>query len=363
MGKFYIIYGDNDLAIKKRAVTLVRDLANISSSETGDNFSSDSCDTEVINGDVTNFDEILNALINDLQTPPFLTAQKTVFLRYFKDLERLINPNNKLGDELMLLLLNQSYDSNINLVIESPSGIVDLRKSNAKKLKNVAIFEQIEAVKMSDKNYQNLRIDIIQHLVDANHKKISHDAMRFLAESIASESGVLESELEKLFVYLGSDNNITLDICKKVCSKTPESLTYLFTGSLLDKDLKNSIKLLGALIDNGEVEMRIMAAISSELQKVVQTRLAMEELKVTKNLNPRTFDSLDPNLKSQYPNNFLLKQHPFRAYKLCEGALSWDKSAIANAFKAASQANLLLVSGQGTPRHILEQLIFSICTK
>jgi DNA polymerase-3 subunit delta len=362
MANFYIIYGENELAVKKRAVALAKEFANIDSENNSeDNLSSDHCSTEIILGDNMSLEAVVNSLISELQTPPFLTAQKTVFLRYFKDIEKLLNPNNKLGEQLLETLLNHDYDENINLIIESPEGTLDLRKANNKKIKNIAILESFNNLKLSDRKYQELKSEIIRENVAKNGKKISHDALRFLCEALPNDTGVMENEIEKLTIYLGEEVNISLDVCQKVCAKTPESLIYLFTNSLMEKNLSSSIKLLDVLIDNGEVEMKIMAAIASEVQKIVQTRLAMEELQVQNNLNPRTFDNIDAALKLKYPNNFLLSQHPFRAFKLCEAALAWNKENIAYALKVASEANLAIVSGKMAPRTVLEQLIFAIC--
>jgi DNA polymerase-3 subunit delta len=364
MGKFYIIYGENELAVKKRSLALAKEFADIKSENSGDdNLSSDNCSTEIISGDTMGFDEVLNHLTSELQTPPFLTPEKTVFLRYFKDLEKLINPTSKLGESLLETLLNSSYDSNINLIIEAPEATLDLRKANAKKIKGVATLESFENLKLSDKKYQEMKSEIIRDAVQKNGKTISHDAVRFLCEALPNDSGVMANEIEKLVIFLGEEKNISLATCQEVCAKTPESLIYLFTNALIEKNLASSIKLLDTLIANGEVEMRIMVAISNEVQKIVQTRLAMEELQVQHNLHPGTFNSIDVVLKNKYPNNFLLKQHPFRAFKLCESALSWDKDAIAHALKCTSEANLAIVSGKMPPRSALEQLIFQLCRK
>ncbi len=361
MGKFYIIYGENELAIKKRATAIAKKLAFPSDDNSGDSeLSSDSCSTEIIQGDNMTFAEAINCFISELQTPPFLTPEKTIFLRYFKDIDKLINPTDKLGESLLNTLLNHDYDDNINIVIESPDGVIDLRKANAKKIKAVATLETFENLKLNDRKYQELKSEIIRETVSKNGKTIAPDAVRFLCEALPNDSGVMDNEIEKLVIYLGDEKNISLDTCQKLCAKTPESLIYLFTNAVMEKNLSTSVKMLDTLIDNGEVEIKIMISLSNELQKVVQTRLAMEQLQI-KNLNPRSFDDIDSSLKNQYPNNILLKMHPFRAFKVCEMANAWNKNEIAKALQLASEANLAIVSGKMPPRRVLEQLLFNLC--
>ena len=50
-----------------------------------------------------------------------------------------------------------------------------------------------------------------------------------------------------------------------------------------------------------------MYALSGEFQKLIQTRLAMKQLKLTR-VTPRTFDSLPESLKKEFPDNPLLKR-------------------------------------------------------
>ena len=80
-------------------------------------------------------------------------------------------------------------------------------------------------------------------------------------------------------------------------------------------------------------------------------------------LNPKTFDYIPADIKAQHPDNALLKMHPFRAFKVCESAASWTNEKLAKALKIAAETNLSLVSGNGTPRMLLEQMVIKICTQ
>ena len=89
----------------------------------------------------------------------------------------------------------------------------------------------------------------------------------------------------------------------------------------------------------------------------------MAELGVDPNrLHAGTFQSIPADVKEKFPANPLLKMHPFRAFKVCESAAKWNRENIAAALKIAADTNLALVSGNGSPRMLLEQMILKICT-
>ena len=105
-----------------------------------------------------------------------------------------------------------------------------------------------------------------------------------------------------------------------------------------------------------------MYALSGEFQKLIQTRLAMKQLKLTR-VTPRTFDSLPESLKKEFPDNPLLKLHPFRAFKTCEGAAGFTDAELAGNLEAVRNASRALVSGGGEPRIILEQLVLRLTAR
>lgn len=351
MGKFYLIYGNDEQAVKKKS-------AAIANSLTQDNTQ---CDTEVISGDNGKYDDILQQLINNLQTPPFLTPEKLVFLRYFIYADKLASSSDELTSTAIELLLNP--DDAVHVIIECIQNAPDMRKSNAKKLKNAAEVIVCDAIKSTDKNFSSIRSDEIKNYLQSQGKTIANDALKFLVDTLGSNSGILDNELEKICTYMGSDSKITLDICRMLCTRTPESVIYFFTGALLDKDLKSALSTLSDLIQSGEAEIRIMASVNNSLSDLVKSLNAMAELNIDPNrVHAGTFNSIPVDLKERFPDNPLLKMHPFRAFKVCESAAAWSDEKLAKALKIAAETNLALVSGSGNQRMQLEQMVLKICT-
>ena len=86
----------------------------------------------------------------------------------------------------------------------------------------------------------------------------------------------------------------------------------------------------------------------------------MRELGIT-HATPRSFDNLPADVKSRFPDNPLLKCHPFRAYKMCEAAQKLGGHKIAEKLAAIRNASCAAVSGSGDARILIEQLILKLC--
>lgn len=352
MGKIYLIYGSDEQAVKKNASAVAADIIENSNGQ---------CDLETVSGDGAKYEDIMQEFISDLQTPPFLTPEKLIWLKYFIYADKLLSASDESGTAALELLL--SCDENIHVIIECTQNPPDMRKSNAKKLKNIADIIVCDAIKATDKNFSAIRSQEIKERLQSEGKSIAPDALKFLVDTLGSNSGVLNNELEKICTFMGNDTKVTLDICRTLCARTPESVIYFFTGALLEKNLKASLATLSDLIQGGEAEIRIMAAVNNSLSDLVKSLNAMSELGIDPNrVHPGTFNSIPADLKERFPNNPLLKMHPFRAFKVCESALAWDSAKLAKALQIAAQTNLSLVSGNGNPRMQMEQMILKICT-
>jgi hypothetical protein len=78
--------------------------------------------------------------------------------------------------------------------------------------------------------------------------------------------------------------------------------------------------------------------------------------------SPGAFENISDELKAKYPDNPLIKLHPYRAFKMCEAAARLDGAAIARKLTLIRNASRALVSGGGKPRIILEQLTIKLCS-
>ncbi len=355
MGKLYVITGDDEFAVKERSRALAVELG-------GEAFEEDPA-VEIIPGDSDTLkpDEIAGRCLEALRTPPFLCASKLVWLRHFLNFDVFNAKDPAPVYQELQAMLTAPLSDEVTVLLDGFN--LDMRKQFGKALKSAKVeIETLSLPKTSDRRYAEDRRMSIRAICQELGKGIDSDAAAYLAETLAGDSGLLRNELDKLACYVGNSQRITLADCRAVCSRTPETVSWEFTGAIVSRNIPTAMRLLDILISQGEPEMRLMAALSGEFQKQIQTRLAMQQLNLTR-VNARTFDGLPPDLKEKFPNNPLLKLHPFRAFKICEAAANFSDAELVRNLELVRNANRALVSGGGDRRIILEQLVIKLTAR
>lgn len=352
MGKLYLITGDDEFAVKERSRALAFQLSGGPPEQ--------NVAVEIIDGDNAELKltEIAANFLNALRTPPFLCDEKIVWLRHFPDFDLFSGKKSDGVYQEIASWLGSELPADVTVLLDGFG--FDGRKSFGKSLKAAgAEIEILNTIKSTDKRYADDRRLNIGEICRQAGKTIEPTAVQFLVETIGGDSGTLRNELEKLFCYTGSNPAVTLEDCRSICSKTSETVSWEFTGAIASRNLPLALRLLGVLLRQGEPEIRLMATLSGEYQKLIQTKLAMRQLQITR-VSPRTFDSLPASVKEEFPDNPLLKLHPFRAFKVYEGALNTSDAELIRNLNLVRNASRALVSGGGDRRIILEQLVIKL---
>jgi len=349
MSELHIIYGDDDFARKERARQRVSALLG------GPIDGNPALEMIAGDGDASP-DEAAAEFLSVLRTPPFLEPHRVVWLRHFDELDRFgdAKPGSAYAEAADMLCVKERPDDT-DIVLDGRA--LDQRKSFAKKLKAAgAVIESCSVGRPGDRNQAAFRRRGVEDFFAAEGKSIDTAACQYLLETIGGDSGTFKMELEKLLAYVGTADRVTLADCRAVTSRTPEALGWEFSSAISDGKLAPALQILGQLLDSGVVEVQILGILASDCQKMVQTRLAMKELKITR-VNPRTFDNIPDDVRAAAPGNPLLKLHPYRAFKLCEGAARLPEAELARRLKLIRDTGRMLVSSGMDKRLALEQLV------
>ena len=349
MAELHVISGDDDFARKERARQRVSALLG------GPIDGNPALEIVAGDGDASP-DEAAAELLAVLRTPPFLEPHRVVWLRHYDELDRFgdAKPGSAYA-EVAAMLCDKERPDDTDIVLDGRN--LDQRKSFAKKLKAAgAVLESCTTARPNDRNQAAFRKRSVEDFFAAEGKSIDSDGCQYLLETIGGDSGTFKMELEKLLAYVGSADRVTLADCRAVASRTPEALGWEFSSAISDGKLALALQILGQLLDSGVVEMQILGILASDCQKMVQTRLAMKELKITR-VNPRTFDNLPEDVRAAAPGNPLLKLHPYRAFKLCEGAARLPETELARRLRYIRDAGRMLVSSSMDKRIVLEELV------
>ena len=356
MGRLLIISGDDDFARKQRAREAASMLTGCDEPENAENM-------EIIPGDLPELkpDVIAGRFLEALRTPPFLSPDKIVWMRHHPDLdgwtgEKLPPVVRELTEYLLSAL-----PEGVAVLIDGPG--VDKRKLFYRNLlKNGAEIEIFSVSRATDRNFAETRRNVLHEFAKSTGKRLSAEAMQYLTEVIGGDSGILANELNKLACYTGNAGEITVDDCRAIVSRTPEAVVWEYTEAIQRGQCERALRDLALLDLHGEAgaELRLIAALSNTFQRSLNLRAAMRELGITRP-TPSAFERIGEDKKAQFPDNPLIKLHPYRAFKMCEAALREDGAALAAKLTMIRDANRALVSGGGDPRIILEELTRKLC--
>ena len=350
MGQLFIITGDDDFARKERAREIIDELV------------SDPEDPrlEVVSGDAPDLkpEAIAGTFLESLRTPPFLTGEKVVWLRHFPDLDLFGNPREGSAAAAVAEYLSAPLPQEVSVVIDGPG--FDLRRAGAKAIKKAgALVESFSTARPGDRGAADDRRAEVVSICQAAGKRIAADAVAYLIEVVGGDSGVLRNELRKLVCYIGGAEAITLADCQSIISRTPETVGWEYTAAIHAGKPGQALRLLDILLREREAEMRIISLLSNEFQKLIQTRLALRELGISR-VYPGVFDAVPEEVRARYPDNPLLKMHPYRAFKSCEAAAGISDAELAEKVTLIRTAARHLVSGVGDRRMVLEQLTLKL---
>ena len=356
MGKFYIISGDDDFARKQRARETAAMLCGSDEPETAD------C-MEIIPGDLPELksEDIAGRFIDAMRTPPFLCPQKVIWMRHHPDLDYFTT--SSAGALELAEMLSSPLPDDVAVLMDGPG--LDKRKTVFKNwVKCGAAVEFFTVAKNTDRNFAETRKGALNEIIRNSGKRLRPDAMQYLIDVIGGDSGNFASELEKLVCFAGDAQEITLDDCRAIVSRTPEAVIWEYTDAIQRGDRFTALQTLAMLNSQSEpgLELRLISMLSNSLQKQLNTKMAMQELNISR-VNPSTFDNISSELRAKFPDNPLLKLHPYRAFKMCESAAKLSGSDAAGKLTLIRDTSRALVSGGGTPKILLEQLTIKLTAK
>jgi DNA polymerase-3 subunit delta len=166
---------------------------------------------------------------------PFGSEKKLIVCKEFekvKDKQALIPYIESPAEFSVVALLHQGKISNLTA---EPYALLQ---------KNNFIFEAKELKGES----------LIKWLIDyaeSNNKLLSAENAQLLAEISGENRSMLESQLEKIFTFIGSKNEITYDIIKELSTALKEYTIFDLQNSLAVQNKAEALKIAFNLLDNG----------------------------------------------------------------------------------------------------------------
>ena len=368
MGRLFLISGNEDFTVKERAYELIVSLC-------GENPEENTA-LEIIRGDddTEKFGPVLERFLAALETPPFLSPEKYVWLKHFNKFDdAFAEPSSKKKKSRIDLIgdfLKDGLPKELTVVIDGTG--LDRRKAFYKLCEKLAresggALEWHEKADPKAKGYAQMLHRKIREMISQYDKRIDEQGAAFLAETIGGDAARLKNEIEKLVAYTGENRQATLEDCLAVCSRNTETLSWEFSSALAAKDAPKALSLIPGILETleqergssgGRGELALISAAHSEFRNLLSAKCEAERYSIPPRANADYFYNLFESRKGEENSSFF-SLHPFRAFKLWENSTRFSDEEISRAFGSIFSANRQMVSG-GDMRLALENLVIKI---
>jgi len=358
-----LICGEDEYAVKQRAKQLYQQWCD----ELG------GLDHETIEAAVSNSGEALAAIARlreALQTLPFFGSGKVIWLRdcNFLGDERAASAQavtETLAD-LVEELKTFSWQG-VRLLISAAK--VDKRKTFFKTLDKIGSVENFSGWSADDKDWANRAEVEARSAIRARQKEITEEALAELVNRIGPHPRLLDSEIEKLCLFVGNRKQIEAGDVAAVCTRNKTARAFALGDALGDRDLprllrrldeelwelkfnsqKSEIGLLYGLIAKVRAmlllkEMLREGWIKAEMDynrfKAQLERVPAEELPADRRFNP-------------------LALNPYVLYKALPHAKKYSQDELVRAMDLLLRCNQRLVSSGLDEALVLQQALVQI---
>lgn len=325
---------------------------------------------ETIDGAVGNSAEAaerIDSTIQALLTFAFFGGSKLVWLK----------SANFLGDdqigraEAVLVALEKLVetlesglpDGTIFLLSASP---VDKRRSFYKTLQKLAKTQVIDALDTSKSGWEEGAAMLVREVATACGLSFTGDSAELLALMTGGDRRQIDSEVEKLDLYLGSERRaVTEEDIRLIVPVSHVGAVFELGNALSARKTARALELLDLLMFHGESAVGILfASIIPTVRSLMLARDLMTRHRIPKQVNPFGFakqlerlpasatDHL-PRKKDGTLNTFALGHAAIHAHRFTDAELR-------AAFHACLEANAQLVTSAIEAKVVLTQLIVRI---
>ena len=359
----FLICGDDDLAVKQRA----RALFNQWSAELG------GMDHETLDASVANSGDALKTigrLKEALQTLPFFGSGKAV---WFKDC-------NFLGDdrtassaavtEAVVELVEEFKRTpwgNVRLIVSA--GKVDKRKTFYKTFDKIGTVESFAGLSADDRNWPDQAELIVRKVLRERGKDADDRAIQQLVENIGPNSRNLETEAEKVSLFVGDRERITSSDVDAIVTKNRQARAFALGDAVGDRDLSRVLKCLedelwAMKLDKQKSAIGLLFGLITKVRAMLflkeMTRRGWVKDGMDYNGFKRALENIPPGALPEDKKFNPLSINPFVLFKALPQAARYSDSELVGAMKHLLDCNRRLVSSGLDDALVLQQAMLQI---
>ena len=358
-----LVCGDDEFAVKERA----RQLNAQWSQELG------GMDHEIIDASVSNSGEALKAvarLREGLQTLPFFGSGKVVWLKDCNFLGDERTAQTAAVTEALAELAQELKEfewKGVRLLVSA--GKVDKRKVFFKTLDKIGATEVFDALSVNDKDWAAQCEFRVRHAVTERSKTISQRALAELVANVGPSPRLLDSEVEKLSLYVGDRKEIEAADVAAVCTRNKLAKSYALADALGDRDLPALLHRLDAELwdmqfDKDKSEIGMLYGLIGKVRAMLLLKEMIREGWIKADAAYGQFKSqLDRVPPDRFPSDKKfnpLAMHPFALHRSLDQCKNYSSAELVRAMDLLLTCNQKLVSSQLDDALVLQHTLVQI---
>lgn len=311
-------------------------------------------------------------------------------------------------DELMQTAIKRGFPKDNHLIITTE--VVDKRRKLFKVINHHGVIIDCSIPKgerRADKIAQKAAFDEkLNDILAKFETSIDDDAYEAVIAMTGFDLRTFANNLQKLISYIGDRNSITVDDVHSVLKRTKKDPIFELTNAVSDRDLERSLFFLESLLADGIHPLQILAAMTNQMRKMLLIRgfreskhglswqagtrydqfrrktmpairafdreLQNELMERDRFLAPavagdaagqkhkrpkKPFKTTTDLLVSRQPQN------PYPIFQMLLKSEGFTTEELIKLLAVLSQADFRLKSSRQSPRLVLEEVIFRICSR
>lgn len=275
-------------------------------------------------------------VLEEADTIPFFTEKKLIVVKNSSFLKATEKGKEKIEHDIKALenWLSHPSDTSVSLFL-APYEKLDERKRITKLMKEKAVHLEAKQLEGND-----LKV-WIQSAVQSENKSISSLAIQNLIETIGNDLVQLKSEIQKMVIYLGDDNEITPQIIDLLLSRTLEQDAFQLLNAYLRGDTATALTVYHDLLRQKEEPIMLTALLASQIRLMSNVRYLQ---------------------KKGYHAQAIAKQlkvNPYRVKLIVESRIQVGEDRLLETLHRLADADLKLKTSSGRRERILELFLMN----
>ena len=358
-----LVFGEDDFAVKQRARQVYQQWAE----ELG------GMDHEIIDAAVTNSEQALRALAKlreALQTLPFFGGGKVVWLQNVNFLADDRTSSSSAVTETLAEIAQELKEfafQNVRLLISAAK--VDKRKVFFKTLDKLGSVETFAAWSVDDKDWASQAETWATKAIRARQKDISDEALAELISRTGPNQRLLETEVEKLSLYVGARKDIGMEDVTAICTRNKMARAFALGDALGDRDLPRLLKRLDEELwetkfDKDKSEIGLLYGLISKIRALLLLKEMLREGWIKPDADYTRFKAqLERVPADKLPTDRRfnpLALNPYVLYKALPQVKQYTQSELIRAMDLLLDCNRRLVSSGTEKSLVLQQALVQI---